>query len=437
MSSAAAREPERSQTVKASARVAKLFERHGRMVFGICRAMLRDVHDAEDATQQTFLSAHRALLGGAEIRDAGAWIATIARNECRGRISAGMRQPLPVPRDDLVGVALETDELGQRVQASELVDALARLPERQREAVVLRYVHGLRYGEVAKALGLSRPATEALLFRARRTMRLRLRPIVGVTIAVPVAVRAGLASALPGFEPDPPAATGLGLIGGLLAKFATAPTLAKIGTVSIVATTIGGAGVVQSERASGPPRAPAPEIRSIAPSRSGVAAGIGGAQVTTLLRPIPRLLPRAQGHVARSAPSPLVDAGRSAEALSAEKGDESGSDAAAVRLPEPGSQPLSTVENEGDGASPPLAHERETTSSPGRTEDALSEPPPRFDSGPGVASGDGSVDPDSPSSSSSDAGSSDSGSSDAGSGSSSGSDSSSDAGSNGGSTEGT
>ena len=42
----------------------RLYERHGRMAYGLCRAMLRDAHEAEDATQQAFLSAYRALLGG-------------------------------------------------------------------------------------------------------------------------------------------------------------------------------------------------------------------------------------------------------------------------------------------------------------------------------------------------------------------------------------
>jgi DNA-directed RNA polymerase specialized sigma24 family protein len=52
------------------------------MVYAVCRLNLRDRHDAEDATQQTFLSAYRSLLGGREPNDPPAWLATIARNEC-------------------------------------------------------------------------------------------------------------------------------------------------------------------------------------------------------------------------------------------------------------------------------------------------------------------------------------------------------------------
>lgn len=249
MSSVAAPQPTSGATRSESVRVAELFERHGRMVYGICRAMLRDAHEAEDATQQTFLSAYRALLGGARVRDSGAWIATIARNECRSRISAGMRAPLADADRDLADVPHGVDEVERRMQAGELRDALAELPERQREAVVLRYFYGLRYGEVAKALGLSRPATEALLFRARRAMRVRLRHAVGTALVVPFAVREELAQAIPGFEVrSGSGAAAVGITGGVLAKLASAPTAAKVATATVAISTVGAVGAVESDR---------------------------------------------------------------------------------------------------------------------------------------------------------------------------------------------
>lgn len=246
MSSAAVREPADQASFEAGARVAELFEEHGRMTFGICRAMLRDVHEAEDAMQQSFLSAHRALLGGADVRDGGAWIATIARNECRARISARMRNPLPVGHDDLAELPGEADVVESGLRAGELVDALSELPERQREAVFLRYVYGLRYAEVSTALGLSLPATEALLFRARRAMRLRLRHATAAVLVVPVSVRDELASALPGFDSQTGAGAGAGLAGGVLAKLLSAPAAAKIATATVAASAVGAVGIAQS-----------------------------------------------------------------------------------------------------------------------------------------------------------------------------------------------
>ena len=48
----------------AGALLDELFREHGRMVLGLCRVLLRDPDEAEDAAQQVFLSAHRALLRG-------------------------------------------------------------------------------------------------------------------------------------------------------------------------------------------------------------------------------------------------------------------------------------------------------------------------------------------------------------------------------------
>ena len=93
----------RLQPEAARARTEKLFRRHGRLVTGLCRGLLRNADEADDAAQQTFLSAHGAFLRGAEPRDPAAWLTTIARNECLGRIRERMRRPLPVAGADEAG----------------------------------------------------------------------------------------------------------------------------------------------------------------------------------------------------------------------------------------------------------------------------------------------------------------------------------------------
>src|SRR6185436_12091410 len=88
---------DRSDRGAAGERLSELFARHGATVLGLCRILLRQPEEAEDASQQTFLSAYRSLLNGVEPRDPAAWLATIARNECRARIEQRMREPLLDP----------------------------------------------------------------------------------------------------------------------------------------------------------------------------------------------------------------------------------------------------------------------------------------------------------------------------------------------------
>jgi hypothetical protein len=78
----------------AAARTAEIFERHGATVLGLCRMLLRNEQEAEDASQQTFLAAYRSIRNGVEPRHPAAWLATIARNECWAAIERRMRAPV-------------------------------------------------------------------------------------------------------------------------------------------------------------------------------------------------------------------------------------------------------------------------------------------------------------------------------------------------------
>jgi RNA polymerase sigma factor (sigma-70 family) len=145
-------------------------------VSGLCRALLRDRAEAEDAAQQTFLSAHRALLSGTEPREPAAWLATIARNECWSRISSRMREPLAM--EQLETASMTNDPLTEAIRRADLVAlwrAIEALPRPQRDALLLREFGGLSYGELSAALAVSGAAVESLLFRARQRLRGQLR----------------------------------------------------------------------------------------------------------------------------------------------------------------------------------------------------------------------------------------------------------------------
>ena len=145
------------------------------MVAGLCRLLVRDRTEAEDAAQQTFLSADRALLRGSVPREPAPWLAAIARNECRARARARMREPLLL--GDAEPSTTAPDALSEAIHRADLValrHAIDALPVPQREALLLREFGGLSYDELAAALAVSSSAVESLLFRARRSLRDRL-----------------------------------------------------------------------------------------------------------------------------------------------------------------------------------------------------------------------------------------------------------------------
>ncbi len=248
----------------AGARLADLYEQHGRMVYSLCRLLLHDPQDAEDAAQQTFLSAHKSLLSGTDPRDPAAWLGTIARNECRARVERRMREPLSLDESLVVSAEGPEQEAARRADLAALVAALLELPDAQREAVVLREVCGLRYDEVSAALGVSVSAVESLIFRARRTLQERLGPLrtAAAGVAVPVAIREMLVQSVPGFAVGGSgvAATAAGGAGGaglgaLVAKLVGAPLAAKVAATTIAVGAAGTAvGVVETHRGDPPAR---------------------------------------------------------------------------------------------------------------------------------------------------------------------------------------
>ncbi|HEY3542158.1 MAG TPA: sigma-70 family RNA polymerase sigma factor, partial [Gaiellaceae bacterium] len=164
-----------------------LYRRHSQRVWRYCLTFLRRPADAEDAVQQTFLQAHRALDRGVAPDSEVAWLLTIARNVCLTRVDASRRRDrAEVSHDPFVLAEVATADATQDGISDELHAALARLPQRQQQALFLREWQECSYAEIAAALGTSEAAVEMLLFRARRGLerelgtRRRARDLVGL-----------------------------------------------------------------------------------------------------------------------------------------------------------------------------------------------------------------------------------------------------------------
>jgi RNA polymerase sigma-70 factor (ECF subfamily) len=150
---------------------AVLYERYYDRVFGYCLYHLGSREEAEDVAQTTFMWAYRGLRRGVVPRAEASWLFTIAQNACRARHrTRGRRREREVLSDPVTLADMAPAPVADADDLMGLEDALARMPELQRRAILLREWRGLSYKEIAAELELSNAAVETLIFRARRSL---------------------------------------------------------------------------------------------------------------------------------------------------------------------------------------------------------------------------------------------------------------------------
>ena len=149
-----------------------LVERHRTALVRMCCLCLGDASLAEDAAQETFLKAYRALDSFRGECDEKTWLMRIAINTCRDyHRTAWLRH---VDR----GTPLEAlPEAGAEDAHPDgvVIRAVTALPRREREAVLLRYYQEMTIAEAAQALRISQSAVKQRLQRANRKLRDRLK----------------------------------------------------------------------------------------------------------------------------------------------------------------------------------------------------------------------------------------------------------------------
>jgi RNA polymerase sigma factor (sigma-70 family) len=165
-----------------SAAFGALVRRHGPMVLGVCRRILRHEQDAEDAFQVTFLVLARRAAAVVPPERVGNWLYGVAyRTALQARRLIARRRRREEPMSDLPQTPVEPEPCTADVQA--LVDReLSRLPDKLRLPVVLCDLEGHTHRDVARQLGVPPGTLSNRLALARRTLARRLAQR-GLTLA--------------------------------------------------------------------------------------------------------------------------------------------------------------------------------------------------------------------------------------------------------------
>ena len=152
----------------------ELVRKYQDRVYNLCRYMIQDPHDAQDAAQDVFLKAYQNLKAFKPDASLYTWLYRIAVNTCLDY----KKKPRPEQAedesviDDLASTEpspeqrYQSKEIGQAIQA-----ALQKLPEHLRAAIVLKEIEELSYEEIAAVLDTSLGTVKSRISRAREQLR--------------------------------------------------------------------------------------------------------------------------------------------------------------------------------------------------------------------------------------------------------------------------
>ncbi len=162
----------------------ELVNRHSGTIYRQARIITGSVHEAEDVVQETFLKAFKYIdRFSASKASFKTWLLSIARNQSINVFSSLKRKAVRLFADE----EIEGADLGSgpnpgfqntnaerllsiKQEFSRVTDALQKLPERQRTALLLKSEENMSYEEIAVVMQSSASAVESLIFRARKTL---------------------------------------------------------------------------------------------------------------------------------------------------------------------------------------------------------------------------------------------------------------------------
>jgi len=160
--------------MRAATASTELVERHRPEILRYLGRMLHDAGDAEDACQDVFLRAHRAVTRLRPDSNVRAWLYRIATNRALNARRSRARALARSADVDVDLLSASTGSAEERADVHAVRRAVESLPPRQRAALVLRRFHGLEYVEIAATVGGSEAGARANVYQAVKKLRAAL-----------------------------------------------------------------------------------------------------------------------------------------------------------------------------------------------------------------------------------------------------------------------
>lgn len=143
-----------------------LLRRHQGRVYGLAYRMLGNRADALDATQEVFVSVFRRATSFKHEAAFTTWLFRLAVNACNDLLRKRARTPEPAESIEVPS----PDALGRADERMVIDEALRRLPEEQRAAVIMRDLYGLAYEQIAEIAGVPAGTVKSRIARGRAAL---------------------------------------------------------------------------------------------------------------------------------------------------------------------------------------------------------------------------------------------------------------------------
>ncbi len=140
-------------------------------IYAVCLNMLKNIHDAQDAAQETFIKAYGNISSFAGASKVETWLTRIAVNTCFDMIK---KRETHLNIDDSFDIAADETTESQAVKHENIAEvrrALESLPPELRAIIVLRDIEGHSYDEIADILSLNPGTVRSRIFRAREKLK--------------------------------------------------------------------------------------------------------------------------------------------------------------------------------------------------------------------------------------------------------------------------